>query len=416
MQDRTQQLAIVQRMIDAGESEANIAAVIQHFKQAAPVPVVPAAPTPARGTSYDPRNVPGNLQTLRNNAPMIGGMTAAAMTGGMGLPAVLAAGAGGAVGQAVKDAPESMPASDRFSNMALSGLGQMLTQGAGNAAAAMAPRMQQLARSLWNSAAKVSKPVARSTQTMRMGGSFEQAKSDIAETVLSQGKGTLRTANVDALRDRMRVLDDQIEQIVVHSKGLVSRDDIRRALLNFKAEIPKGTQAGDAGRAAVDASLKSLNQKPVRMTVEEAHRTKRHIYETYERSYLADAAEQVKAAADKTTGRALRTAIANEEPAVRPLDAELSRLIPAKKAMDEAVGRISNQSPVGLAQNIAAAKPGVMTLAASVLNHPRLASFSAQQIYNAAAKLPKNAQTVSNIFRLAKAMTPVASHTQTGRD
>lgn len=36
MQDRAQQLAIVQRMIDAGESEANIAKVIQHFERPQP--------------------------------------------------------------------------------------------------------------------------------------------------------------------------------------------------------------------------------------------------------------------------------------------------------------------------------------------------------------------------------------------
>lgn len=41
MQSRDQQKAIVQRMVDAGESEENIATVIQHFKT-----TTPAAPTP----------------------------------------------------------------------------------------------------------------------------------------------------------------------------------------------------------------------------------------------------------------------------------------------------------------------------------------------------------------------------------
>ncbi len=46
MQDRAQQLAIVQRMIDAGETEQNIAAVIQHFKTQPAPEKKPAASHP----------------------------------------------------------------------------------------------------------------------------------------------------------------------------------------------------------------------------------------------------------------------------------------------------------------------------------------------------------------------------------
>lgn len=412
------QLQIVQRMIDAGESEENIAKVIEKFKEMGQPATAPVAPrgTGYRGPTGHDTSVPTDvaLSRVRAAAPAIGGMAAAALTGGASIPVqIAAAGAGGAIGRAVQDAPdESLDTGDRFRNAAFSGLGQMVLQGAGAAVPAMAGKLASGARSLWNRGAKVPESVARTTQTMRAGGSLQAGKEEIADTVLSQGAGTLKSSNVEALRQQMNEIDDAIDQIVTNSPGLVSRHELRQALNRYKAGIPKGSQAGEAARAAVDKSLTTLNRLPAQMSVKKAHELKRHIYETYEKSYAADVAQQVTAAADKTTGRALRGAIAREEPGVRPLDAQLSKLIPAKKAVEKAVSRGSNHNPITLSQTLAGVVTNPATVAAALINHPKISSFTAQQLYNAAQRLPKNAQTAANIIRLASAMVPAASHGQ----
>ena len=44
------------------------------------------------------------------------------------------------------------------------------------------------------------------------------------------------------------------------------------------------------------------------------------------------------------------------------------------------------------------------TVAAALINHPKISSFTAQQIYNAAQKLPKDARTAGNIMRMAQGL------------
>lgn len=400
MQDRQQQIAIVNRMIEAGESEENIAKVIQKFRELTPAP----SPLEELKSKIEPY-WKERQQTAHDALPMLGAMTATAVTGGGALPLMLAAGAGGAAGQALKDAPNAeISMGDRFRNMALSGLGQAVTQGVGAAIPAVGGKLVSGARSLWQRAAKITEPVAKQTQTMRMGGSLQAGKDEIAETVLSQGVGTLRQGNTDTLRARMNEIDDAIDRIVSNSQGLVSRDEIRQALQAQRASIQPGTQVAELERNALAASLKLLNRMPSRMTVKTAQKYKRDIYQKYEGSYPADASESARAMADKTTARALRAGVAREEPEVRPLDEAMSRMIPAAKAMDKAVSRGSNQSLVGLSQMMAGMVPNKATVVSALINHPKVSSFTAQQLYNAAQKLPKDARTAANIIRMAETL------------
>lgn len=383
-----------------------------------------AQETPRMGSGYrgptgHDTSVPTDvaLGRVRDAAPAIGGITAAMLTGGASIPVQLAAtGAGTAIGQAVKDAPEDMPLSDRFSNMAFEGLKSAALQGGVIGLTAAAPRMVQLARNLWNRSAKVPETIARTTQTMQRGGSLPEGKDEIAETVLSEGAGTLRRGNLDALRESMAGIDDAIDNIVRNSSGMVSRQELRVALQQRRAAVPRGTQAGAAEVAAIDRTMEQLNKLPAKMTVAKAQEMKRYIYQAYEKTYAADVTQQVTAAADKTVARSLRREIAKEEPDVTLLDQQMSRLIPAAKAVDRAVSRGANHNPVTLSQQLAGVVTNPATVAAALINHPKIGSFSAQQIYNAANRLPKAARTAANIIRLASAMTPAASHTQTGRD
>jgi hypothetical protein len=96
--------SIVQRMIDAGESEENIGTVIQHFKQA-PKGVNPelarlqgaSAPNELGRITPDPNNfIQRNPATV---GAMVGGVVAAPLTGGASLlPAMAATGLGAAGG------------------------------------------------------------------------------------------------------------------------------------------------------------------------------------------------------------------------------------------------------------------------------------------------------------------------------
>lgn len=376
----------------------------------AQTPTAPPAPTAARGTGYRPNQpaseaVGGFVRGVGKMAPVVGSIAGAAVSGGASIPVqMLATGGGAALGQAVKDAPSDLPASDRFSNMAFQGLGNALLQGAAGAVSAAAPRLAQGARNLWNRGAKVTEPIAKQTQTMRAGGSLAQGKDEIAETVLSQGAGTIRQANADALKNTINEIDDAIDQVVANSKGMVSRKELRDALKARYQSIQPGTQAGEAERAALEASFRLLSQAPVKMTVKVAQQMKRDIYRAYEKTFAAGASEAAKAMADKTTARALRGAIRREEPAVAAADDALSKLIPASKAMDKAVSRTSNHNLVGLSQMLAGVAPNPGTVAAALINHPKISSFTAQQIYNAAQKLPIKARTAANILRMAQGL------------
>jgi hypothetical protein len=419
VQTPEQQKAIVQRMIDAGETEQNIATVIQHFKQTAPPPSTVGAGATLRdrveaaAKSGNPKDVmalklindwEAGQQRMNDNAPMIGAAAAAAMTGGAAIPAILAAGAGGAVGQLGKDSQWSMPVSQRVENALKSGLGGALTQGVGQGIAAVSPVLAKAGRSLWNRAAKVTEPIAKSTQTMRAGGTLMDAKNEIADTVLSQGRGTLTKGNLDALKASLDDMDDAIDSVISGSTKMVSRQELRNALQAKSASVGTGSLAQEAQQNALEKAFELLKNKPPKMTVQDAQKFKRSIYQAYEKTFAAGASDQAIAMADKTTAKALRGAIAREEPAVAEINAQMSKQIPAVKAVEKAISRGGNRDFIGLSQMLAGVVTNPLTVAGALVNHPTIGSFTAQQLYRAAQMLPKDGRTVANILRAAKAV------------
>lgn len=388
-----------------------------------PEPQAPAAPAsrqyPAGHKGADSGIDPDvAIGRVRQIAPAAASIGAAYATGGMSIPIQMAAaGAAGAAGQAFQDAPEDMPLRDRFSNMAVEGLKQAAIQGPVALAPEVVPPLQRWARSLWNRSAKVTEQVAKKTQTMRAGGSPDAGKDEIAETVLSLGTGTLRRGNVDKMRTALNALDDQIDAIIVNSNKLVSRRDIAAAIRAHMADFTKDTAPGVLQRDALAAASRLLNRRAPWMTVQEAQKAKREIYDFYQKSYPAGSSETAAAMAEKTKGRALREAIASVEPDVVTPNAQMSKLIPATAAMENAVSRTGNHNLVGLSQMLAGAVPNPATIAAALLNNPKVNSFGAQVLYNAAMRLPSRARTAANIIRMASlgaSGEPIASH-ETGR-
>ncbi len=360
-----------------------------------------------RGPTGHDTDVPTDvaLSRLRSAAPAIGSIAAGMATGGASIPVqMLAVGAGAAAGQGIKDAPSEMPTEQRFSNMAFSGLTNALMQGAAAGVGAMAPRLAQGARNLWNRGAKITEPIAKSTQAMRAGGSLQAGKDEIANTVLSQGMGTLRKGNADAMADVMSQIDDAIDQVVANSQGMVKRQELRDALIAKSKSIPKGSQAAGVEQEALARSFEKLNQLPPKMTVAKAQEFKRYIYRQYGKTYSADATQGANAMADKTGAKAAREAIRREAPEVAPLDDAMAKLIPAKKALDKAVSRTTNHNFAGLSSVLAGVSPNAATITAALLNNPKVSSFTAQQLYNAAMKLPDKARTAANIMRMANGL------------
>lgn len=344
---------------------------------------------------------PNARENAKKMLPAAGAALAVTATGGAGAVPILAAGGGAAIGRAIQDAGQEMPAGQRFTNMALSGLANAGFQGLAEGAVAAAPRIAQGARNLWNRAAKIIEPIAKSTQTMRAGGTLQAGKDEIAETVLSEGAGTIRQANAQALKSTINEVDDAIDVIVANSKGMVSRQELRDAIKAKYLSIQPGTQAAEAERSALEKSFILLNKLPVKMTVAKAQELKRAIYSAYEKTFAADASQAANAMADKTTARALRAGIAREEPAVAGANDRMSKLIPASKAMDKAVSRTSNHNMVSLSQMLAGVAHNPATVAGALLNMPKVSSFTAQQLYNAAKLLPTQARNAANIMRMA---------------
>ena len=137
MSDQLQDL--VSKMVAAGESEDDIALVIQQYPKSASAVARPIATGGGRGTGLDVRK---SNQWASDNAPTIGAAIATAGTGGAALPLqMLAAGAGGALGAGLR----GDSASDAMSSGALQGA----LQGVGGGAVKV---IGGLARRVYNAA------------------------------------------------------------------------------------------------------------------------------------------------------------------------------------------------------------------------------------------------------------------------
>ncbi len=225
-----------------------------------------------------------------------------------------------------------------------------------------------------------------------------------AETVLSQGRGTIRTGNLEAIKGTLNELDDALDEVIASSKSAVPRQKIVEAIEKQAAEIGEGSTAHADMQAALQKTLDEVYKLPQYMSPSKAQSVKRTIYKAYEKTYAAESAEAAKAMAAKTEARALREGVSDAAPEAAEINAAMSKQIPAVKAMDKALSRGSNRDIVGLSQILAGMVTNPLTTSAALLNHPAIGSFTAQQIYSAAKLLPKKQQTIANIIRAAKLM------------
>jgi len=359
----------------------------------------------ARQGGMTPERREQSIATGREMAVPAAGAIGAAMSGGLTIPAMMAGAA-----QIASDADQDIDPVERKIRALWAGVEQSGLGLAGKVASVAAPWLKNTARSLWNRGAKITMPTARSTSTMRTGGSLEQAKDEIAETVLSQGRGTIRRGNARAVRETIGELEDALDEVVAGADGFVRREELRDALRAAARDVgPASTQAAALQLDALERSFNLLKNAPYKMTVAEAQKMKRQIYDTFSKSYPAGAAESATAAAEKVTARALKEGIVREVPEARPINAAMQRQIPAARAMDEAVSRIANHNLVGLSGALAIVSERPAMLAAALLNNPQFASFTAQQIYRVASLLPESQLTASNVLRGLQMLTGATS-------
>ncbi len=388
----------------SGMTSDQIEMAIKGASQPAKIPPFNPPRFNAKAHGEGGKMTPQELERSKSMLPLVGAAIGAGLTGGAGIPAIIASGVGGGAGQAIKDLQYTGSMKDRAMNVAKSAIGAAATQGVGEAAAYLAPTVARAARNLWNRSAKITEPIAKTTQAMRAGGTLTDAKNEIAETVLSQGAGTLRKGNLDALKSTLDGLDDQLDTVIAGSQAFVKRQELRDALIARSRDIGQGTIAQEVQQQALGEAFDLLNKKPARMTIQEAQKTKREIYSAWSKTFAADAAEGARAMADKTTARTLRGAIEREAPESATINAAMSKQIPAVKAVEKAVSRTGNRDALGLSQMLAGVSPNPVTLAGALLNHPLIGSFTAQQLHKAAKALGTAERTAPNIIRVAKAL------------
>ena len=184
--------SIVQRMIDAGESEDNIASVIQAYPQQDATPAAPADDMPGLAGAPSFLRAIGRVMKTAYDNPVealgIAGATAAVpLTGGASLlPSIAAAGLGGAggagLGTIVKaargDADTPQTPGAVLGTMAKEGAVQAAGQGTGALAAGAARGSLRLMQSALKPTASLVKSRA---------GAGVRSGADIAKTVLQQG-------------------------------------------------------------------------------------------------------------------------------------------------------------------------------------------------------------------------------------
>lgn len=321
---------------------------------------------------------------MDQSAPTIAALAAAPFTAGMSIPAA-AATTGGAAGltSLVRDWLSSdettLPAS--LWNASKEAVVQAALQAGGEILAKAAPGAKRLARNLWVRVAKPSEAVAKRTQTALAGGSLPAAKQEIAETALSMGRGTLRSGNARAMHASLDDLDAQLSAVIAGSTKTVPRAALENAVLDFYAQAKYANNLDKM--AAAERVFDGLSGLPADIPIQQAQAIKQEVYATT--PYVAGSMDAAMRKATKVKGRALRQEIAAAEPAVTPINAALTRQIPATSAIDAAINRAGNANPVRLSGTLATMSPRAMaTGAVAAVNSPMGGSFVAQQLYRAA--------------------------------
>jgi hypothetical protein len=338
--------AIVQRMIDAGESEENIAAVIKEY-HAQPAP---AAPSMADSLLADNPNLPwmarGGQAIARfaKNKPatagaIAGGLAVAPFTGGASVPAAMAmSGLGSAGGAGLGLIAEQMgtgrpkAAGDVAKEMAI--------QGATGAAG------EGIGRGLVTVAGKVAPHLARAILKPSKALQREYGQDELIESFLKEGVPVGQSATVGGRAKASAATADQmLADAQAAGAGPVS---IRPVAAEMRPLMDKAQTRVRLGQADESPSIvgriramRGANPQGIPLTV--AQEMKREAQGQATRAFrAADAGTVVNdmgAHTDKAVATGLKHGIEARVPAVKDVNANTQRLMGLEEALADAESR-----------------------------------------------------------------------------
>jgi len=401
------QKAIVQRMIDAGESEENIATVIQHFKT----------------TTQEPKKVSGGYGTLAtigdfitslpkkayDNLPAVGGAVGGTIGGiggtafGLGFGGVpgAAGGAalGGAAGEAVHQLGErlsgrSAPATVTEAALRVGGQGALqggLTLAGGAAAKGAGIVGQRLMQSAVKPAYRTVEQAVKNAEMPR-----------VIKTLLDEGVNVTQ-GGIAKIQRLLGATNDEIKDIIANSSGKVypeavadKADDVAAVFRNQAAPMDDLAQIAKVKDEfmTVHGGAPNLPAKP--LTVTEAQQLKQGTYKAIgARNYGEQRGARTEA--EKALARGLKEGIQTAEPRVGPLNAREGALIEARDAIARRVAASNNRDLAGIAW--VSQNPGAF-VAFLLDGSPAVKSMLARGMYQSAARAGR---VPENLIRVAMA-------------
>jgi hypothetical protein len=338
--------SIVQRMIDAGESEDNIAAVIREYKTAAPAATTPAPPA-KRDVMDDPwiRQAGGKpaselWQRAKDNPVKTGAMIGSAALGGgpsalMGIARAALGAAGGAgygiAADAVRRGPSPSMRND-VSTMAREGATAAAGEAGGRAVGEVAKKAGKL----------VYKTALRPSQ------GIQREFGDVAESGLRRGtpvdtRGLERTEG--ALRSNSASVDKLLADAEAAGAAPLTTKEVASEFGDVFQQGRRQTQIGKPDpRPAVVGRLKAFNARnPNGIPLTRAQELKGEAQDLATRAYraedLGNPINDLSAASDKAMARGLRKGIETRVPDVGPINADSQELIGLLRAVEDATRR-----------------------------------------------------------------------------
>jgi len=343
---------IVSRMVEAGESEEDIAAVIQRLSAAPAAPEAPRESAPSRwtmdpdttlGFGVDPSKRP--QQPFGEQLPMMGGMAGAAMGGPGG---AMVGGAAGALGRDLLranrgDARTPSTAGDAAMNVGQEGAIQGALTGAAQMAGSAAPK---LARRMYAGLLKVPKALKDS-----FGG------DEIVDTLV-RGRVPLTRRGAETATGRMSESRNTAMQMVRDAEAAgASRVMPREMAREFRPVVSTLRRRADIGQpdaapaaAARARTISRRNPGGVQLTrAQELKETAQDSARGAYRQMAQGGKGQLSAddLLDEATARGLRTAIESRVPGVAGQNQTTQRWMGASDALENALQREGNTLGVG---------------------------------------------------------------------
>lgn len=427
---------IVQRMIDAGESEENIGTVIQHFKQKAALPTrpvsaedfapegsgeslipkgaslgnalieaaksIPSSIAGAVKTAYtDQRPEDAALGPARVLAPLIRSIGAAhlatakraideARAGhvsealGHGAAALLPA-IGPATAQAGEDIGSGEPARmERGGGQALVLTGSMIAPAA---VGGVARGGKAVARNFYLRSLKPTKAVLEDAPAFKTGGGQAGARAEMAQTGLENRVpvgGARGVAKIEGLIENVnQKIADRIAQADLAGR-IIDPIQVAKRAQDIKARFANQVTP-QSDLAAIDQAIADFMAHPSfgtkggaasLLSPTEAQAMKQGTYRTLKSKAYGETGT-ASTEAQKGLARGLKEEIASEVPEVGPLNRQESQLINLEKALQDRARTAGNADPFKLGEQVLMAGVRPKTALLGLINRPGILSRGA---------------------------------------